>query len=96
MPSSTRAAHGLARSIDEMRTEFPGLPSGTVRLDGAAGTLVPTAVIDAVADALRLSMANIHGQFAASEHSTETVMAARRAIADLLGASRTAWCWGRT
>ncbi len=85
MPSSTRAAHGLARSIDEMRTEFPGLPSGTVRLDGAAGTLVPTAVIDAVADALRLSMANIHGQFAASEHSTETVVAARRAIADLLG-----------
>ncbi len=85
MPSSTRAAHGLARSIDEIRTEFPGLPSGTVRLDGAAGTLVPTAVIDAVADALRLSMANIHGQFAASEHSTETVVAARRAIADLLG-----------
>ena len=30
-------------------------------------------------------MANIHGQFAASEHSTETVVAARRAIADLLG-----------
>ena len=85
MPSSTRAAHGLARSIDEIRTEFPGLLSGTVRLDGAAGTLVPTAVIDAVADALRLSMANIHGQFAASEHSTETVVAARRAIADLLG-----------
>ena len=85
MPPSTRAAHGLARSIDEIRTEFPGLLSGTVRLDGAAGTLVPTAVIDAVADALRLSMANIHGQFAASEHSTETVEAARRAIADLLG-----------
>ncbi|MFZ0380211.1 MAG: cysteine desulfurase-like protein [Solirubrobacteraceae bacterium] len=85
MPPSTRAAHGLARSIDEIRTEFPGLLSGTVRLDGAAGTLVPTAVIDAVADALRLSMANIHGQFAASEHSTETVVAARRAIADLLG-----------
>jgi cysteine desulfurase family protein (TIGR01976 family) len=51
----------------------------------AAQTLVPTAVIDAVAAALRLSMANIHGQFAASEHSTETVEAARRAIADLLG-----------
>jgi cysteine desulfurase family protein (TIGR01976 family) len=85
LPPSTRAAHGLARSIDEIRTEFPGLLSGTVRLDGAAGTLVPTAVIDAVAAALRLSMANIHGQFAASEHSTETVEAARRAIADLLG-----------
>jgi cysteine desulfurase family protein (TIGR01976 family) len=85
LPPSTRAAQGLARSIDEIRTEFPGLLSGTVRLDGAAGTLVPTAVIDAVADALRLSMANIHGQFVASQHSTETVEAARRAIADLLG-----------
>jgi cysteine desulfurase family protein (TIGR01976 family) len=75
----------LSRSIEEIRAEFPGLLTGEVRLDGAAGTLVPTAVIDAVADALRRSMANLHGEFAASERSTETVMAARRAIADLLG-----------
>jgi cysteine desulfurase family protein (TIGR01976 family) len=75
----------LSRSIDEIRADFPGLRKDEVRLDGAAGTLVPTAVIDAVADGLRLSMANLHGEFAASEHSTETIMAARRAIADLLG-----------
>ena len=25
MTSSTRAVHGLARSIDDIRTEFPGL-----------------------------------------------------------------------
>jgi cysteine desulfurase family protein (TIGR01976 family) len=75
----------LSRSIDEIRANFPGLRNGDVRLDGAAGTLVPSAVIDAVADGHRLSMANLHGEFAASEHSTETVMAARRAIADLLG-----------
>lgn len=75
----------LSRSIEEVRAQFPGLLAGEVRLDGAAGTLVPTAVIDAVSDALRLSMANLHGEFSASEHSTETVMAARRAIADLLG-----------
>src|SRR5690349_18121995 len=81
----TRPAPTLSRSIEEIRAEFPGLLEGEVRLDGAAGTLVPRAVIDAVADALRLSMANLHGEFAASEHSTETVMAARRAIADLLG-----------
>ncbi|MGN6869786.1 MAG: cysteine desulfurase-like protein [Solirubrobacteraceae bacterium] len=75
----------MSRSIEEIRADFPGLLEGEVRLDGAAGTLVPTAVIDAVANALRLSMANLHGAFAASEHSTETVMSARRAIADLLG-----------
>ncbi|HSC04873.1 MAG TPA: cysteine desulfurase-like protein [Solirubrobacteraceae bacterium] len=81
----TGSATALSRSIEEIRSEFPGLVEGEVRLDGAAGTLVPNTVIDAVADALRLSMANLHGEFAASRHSTETVMAARRAIADLLG-----------
>src|SRR5690348_2781041 len=75
----------LSRSIEKIRSEFPGLVEGEVRLDGAAGTLVPSTVIDAVADALRLSMANLHGEFAASQHSTETIIAARRAIADLLG-----------
>lgn len=81
----TERAPALSRTIEQIRSEFPGLTQGEVRLDGAAGTLVPTAVIDAVSDALRLSMANLHGAFAASEHSTETVLAARRAIADLLG-----------
>ena len=75
----------LSRSIASIRTEFPGLLEGTAMLDGAAGTLVPDAVIEAVADALRFSMANTHGQFAASERSTETVDEARRAVADLLG-----------
>ncbi len=75
----------LARSIDQIRSEFPGLVAGTVALDGAAGTLVPTAVVEAVADALRFSMANTHGQFAASVRSTDTVVAARHAVADLVG-----------
>jgi cysteine desulfurase family protein (TIGR01976 family) len=75
----------LSRSVEEIRTEFPGLPDGAVMLDGAAGTLVPAAVIDAVTEALRLSMANVHGEFAASRRSTETVSAARVAVADLLG-----------
>ncbi len=81
----TERAPALSRSIEKIRAEFPGLLEGDTRLDGAAGTLVPIPVIDAVADALRLSMANLHGAFAASEHSTETVAAARRAIGDLLG-----------
>jgi cysteine desulfurase family protein (TIGR01976 family) len=81
----TGRAPALSRSIEEIRADFPGLFEGDVRLDGAAGTLVPKAVIEAVADALRLSMANLHGEFAASQHSTETIVAARRAIADLLG-----------
>jgi cysteine desulfurase family protein (TIGR01976 family) len=83
--TEAKTAPALSRSIDEIRAEFPGLLDGTTMLDGAAGTLVPTAVIDAVADALRFSMANVHGAFAASQRSTETVEDARRALADLLG-----------
>jgi cysteine desulfurase family protein (TIGR01976 family) len=74
-----------SRSVEQIRSEFPGLARGEVRLDGAAGTLVPTPVIEAISDALRRSMANVHGEFAASRLSTETVAAARTAIADLLG-----------
>lgn len=54
-------------------------------LDGAAGTHVPQAVIDAVAGGLRDAMANQGGAFAASERSSETQAAARRAVADLAG-----------
>jgi cysteine desulfurase family protein (TIGR01976 family) len=85
--TEVKTAAALSRSIEEIRVDFPGLLDGTVMLDGAAGTLAPSAVIDAVAGALRFSMANLHGAFAASERSTETVEAARLAIADLLGAS---------
>jgi len=77
----------LARGVEEIRTEFPGLSPGTVALDGAAGTLAPAAVIDAVGDAMRLAMANTHGEFRASARSTETVAAARQAVADLVGGS---------
>ena len=75
----------LARSIEAIRAEFPGLAAGTVALDGAAGTLVPEPVITAVSGALRDAMANTHGAFAASQSSTETQAAAREAIADLVG-----------
>lgn len=83
-PLETRGS-GLVRSVEEIRAEFPGLRRGAVRLDGAAGTLVPAAVIEAIDEALRFSMANVHGQFAASEDTAQTVAAARQAVADLLG-----------
>jgi cysteine desulfurase family protein (TIGR01976 family) len=76
---------GRLRSIAAIRDEFPGLTEGTVALDGAAGTLVPAAVIEAIAEALRFSMANVGGAFAESARSGETVLEARRAVADLVG-----------
>jgi cysteine desulfurase family protein (TIGR01976 family) len=74
----------LNRSIEDIRAEFPGLSDGWASLDGAAGTQVPAAVIEAIAAALRDGMANVHGAFAASERSTAIVQEARRAVADLV------------
>jgi len=76
---------GLARSIDQIRDAFPGLSDGRAALDGAAGTQLPAAVIDAMLAAMRDAMANVHGAFPGSERSTETVAQARLAVADLLG-----------
>lgn len=87
MHETSRPDHALSRTTHQIRAEFPGLLDGAVMLDGAAGTLVPATVIEAVADALRFSMANTHGEFAASRRSTQTEAAARDAIADLVGGS---------
>jgi cysteine desulfurase family protein (TIGR01976 family) len=75
----------LARSIQSIRAEFPALTGGVTALDGAGGTHAPDSVIEAVADGLRFAMSNLGGAFAESAHSGETVAAARRAIADLVG-----------
>ncbi len=76
---------GLTRSIDQIRSEFPGLSDGRAALDGAAGTQLPATVIDAMLTAMRDAMANVHGAFPGSERSTETVQLARLAVADLVG-----------
>ncbi len=74
----------LNRPIESIRAEFPGVGDDWASLDGAAGTQVPTPVIEAIAAALRDGMANVHGAFAASERSTAIVEEARRAVADLV------------
>jgi cysteine desulfurase family protein (TIGR01976 family) len=76
---------GMARGIEQIRAEFPGLSDGRAALDGAAGTQLPTPVIDAVLAGMCDAMANVHGPFPGSERSTETVRQARLAVADLVG-----------
>src|SRR5829696_7232132 len=73
------------RPVEEIRSEFPGIGAREAPLDGAAGTHVPQAVIDAVARGLREAMANQGGTFASSGRSSETQAVARRAVADLIG-----------
>src|SRR3954452_2412858 len=65
------------------RTGADGRP--LVFLDGPGGAQVPDVVIDAMADYLRHSNANIEGAFVTSEETTELVDSTRLAAADFLG-----------
>jgi cysteine desulfurase family protein (TIGR01976 family) len=71
--------------VNRVRAAYPALRDGHAYLDGAAGTQVPSAVIDAIADAYRSGIGNVGGAFPASERSGSIVAACRQAVADLVG-----------
>ena len=69
------------------RDRFPGLRDGWARLDGPAGTQMVDTAIDAMAEFMASGRnANQGGVFAAAHATDETVLAARTAAGDLLGA----------
>src|SRR5687768_13329466 len=70
---------------ETVRRQFPALARDAAFLDGAAGSQVPQAVIDAVSDYYVKHNANHGGLFATSRESDAVVDEARRACADLLG-----------
>jgi cysteine desulfurase family protein (TIGR01976 family) len=72
--------------VTRVRAAYPALNDGYAYLDGAAGTQVPTAVIEAIADAYRSGIGNAGGAFPASKRTDTIVAECRRAIADLTGA----------
>ncbi len=84
-----------ARSIDvdAVRAQFPALlhPSvggePAVFFDGPGGTQVPQSVIDAVADYLARSNANIGGQFESSEVTDDIIAKARSYGGTFVGGS---------
>jgi cysteine desulfurase family protein (TIGR01976 family) len=71
--------------VGRVRALYPALADGYAYLDGAAGTQVPAAVVDAVAGAWRAGIGNVGGAFPASARSEELVAGCRRAVADLVG-----------
>lgn len=71
--------------ITRIRSAYPALADGYAYLDGAAGTQVPAAVIDAIAAAYAAGLGNVGGAFPASARSVEIVAECRRAVADLIG-----------
>jgi cysteine desulfurase family protein (TIGR01976 family) len=75
----------MTLDIDAIRAAYPALNDGFAYLDGAAGTQVPTAVIEAITAAYRAGFGNVGGPFPASHRADAIVDAARQAIADLVG-----------
>jgi selenocysteine lyase/cysteine desulfurase len=71
--------------VGRVRALYPALADGYAYLDGAAGTQVPQAVVDAIAGAYRQGIGNAGGAFPASGRSDAIVAACRAAVADLVG-----------
>ena len=82
--------------IVALRAHFPALRSGTAYFDGPGGSQVPDTVIDAVADTFRAGIANRGRVTAAERVADDTVLAARAAMADLLGAEAGGIVFGRS
>jgi cysteine desulfurase family protein (TIGR01976 family) len=75
----------VAFDVTRVRAAYPALSDGYAYLDGAAGTQVPSAVIEAIADTYRSGIGNAGGAFPASERASSVVAECRRALADLTG-----------
>ena len=71
--------------VGRVRALYPALADGYAYLDGAAGTQVPAAVIEAIADAYRAGIGNVGGAFPASGRSEAILAGCRQAVADLIG-----------
>src|SRR5260370_31623302 len=76
----------MAFDVKRVRAASPALTDGYASLDGAAGTQVPAAVIEAIAQTYRSGIGNAGGAFPASGRADRIVAECRGAVADLTGA----------
>jgi cysteine desulfurase family protein (TIGR01976 family) len=71
--------------VAAVRACYPALADGYAYLDGAAGTQVPSAVIDAIAQAQAAGLGNSGGAFPASQRADQITARCRAAVAALTG-----------
>ena len=86
----------MSLDVAALRACFPSLASGTAHFDGPGGTQVPTAVAQAVAATLTAPISNRGSVTEAERTADTTVLAARAAMADLLGADAGGVVFGRS
>ena len=75
----------MSYDVTAVRAGYPALADGFAYLDGAAGTQVPVAVVDAIGAAYRSGIGNAGGRFPASERASALTAGCRQAVADLTG-----------
>jgi cysteine desulfurase family protein (TIGR01976 family) len=71
--------------VAAVRACYPALADGYAYLDGAAGTQVPSAVIDAISQAQAAGLSNEGGAFPASHRADDITAGCRAAVAALTG-----------
>jgi cysteine desulfurase family protein (TIGR01976 family) len=75
-----------ALNLDQVRAEFPALASDWTYLDNAGGSAVLTRVADRIRDYLLTSSVQLGASYQPSQAAGERVLAARRAVAELINA----------
>src|SRR4051794_25081558 len=75
----------MSFDVAAVRAHFPALRAGAAHFDGPGGSQVPDVVGQAVASALTAPMANRGRVTQAERNADDAVLAARQAVADLLG-----------
>jgi cysteine desulfurase family protein (TIGR01976 family) len=86
----------MAYDVQRLRDQVPALAAGTAHFDGPGGTQMPTPVIEAIADTLAAGVSNRGRLTPAERRADDTVIAARAAMADLLGADPRGIVFGRS
>lgn len=81
---------------EAVRAHFPALDGGTAFFDGPGGSQTPTAVADAVRDAMLRPLANRGHVTAAARNAEAIVVECRAALADLLNADPDEVIFGRS
>ena len=75
----------MSLDVDRIRSSFPALSQGVAYFDGPGGTQTPREVADAIAATMTAGLSN-HGTVTAAERrAEEAIVAARSAVADLVG-----------
>ncbi|MDD9208239.1 cysteine desulfurase-like protein [Georgenia sp. 10Sc9-8] len=86
----------MTYDVTELRSRFPALAEGAAHFDAPGGTQVPVEVARAVADAMTAATANRGTSTRAERRADAVVLAARAAMADLLGADPRGVVFGRS